>query len=386
MRILLLTIFLDVLAYSMIAPQLPLYVRSFAGSSAPSAALAGVLGAAYAFLQLVSGPVTGALSDRHGRRPVLMICLTGTVVAFTLLANADSLPVLFAAVLIDGLTGGNLTTAYAYISDISTTGDRARRLALAGAAFGAGVTFGPAIGALFASIGVAAPLVAVTVAVVNLAVAARWLPAVRTVDTTPRRSSAPNAASSILGDHRLRGLLFAIFAANTAFAGLQSNFGLFSADRFAWTVRDTGVFFAFVGACAVLTQGFLLRTLQKYVAPRRLISNGLLLLAVGLAGIAASSSGAILFPLAALAALGSGASLPMISAVAVDRIGTDQRGAFMGLTQSLTAGANIVAPLVAGAAYQWIAPAAPYLFGAACAVCAAIAAAFALSADDRARP
>jgi MFS family permease len=381
MLIVLTTIFLDVLAYSMIAPQLPLYLRSFADPTMPTAALAGTLGATYALLQLIAGPITGAASDRFGRRPVLLLCLTGTVGSFLLLANAASVPLIFAAVLIDGMTGGSLTTAYAHLSDISTTENRAHRLALAGAAFGAGITLGPAIGALLAANGAAAPPYALAVACANLALAARWLPRTRH-NTVP---STQGTTQPLLGDRTLRGLLIAIFAANAAFAGLQSNFGLFSGDRFDWGGTETGLFFAFVGACAVFTQGFLLRILQRHIGPKTLIGGGLILLALGLAGIALNQSAPLLFPIAALAALGSGASLPTISAVAVEHIEEHRRGVLMGTTQSLTAAANIVAPLAAGVGYQWIAPEAPYFFGAACALCAATAAATTFTAADRAR-
>jgi DHA1 family tetracycline resistance protein-like MFS transporter len=135
---------MDMLGYGMIVPLLPFYVQQQAGG----AVLAGLLGSLYALMQLLSGPVLGALSDRYGRRPVLLACLLGTGLAFILLGLAQSMGMIFLAVLLDGVTGGNLTTAYAYIADVTLPEERARGLGMVGAAFGLGMIGGPALGGL----------------------------------------------------------------------------------------------------------------------------------------------------------------------------------------------------------------------------------------------
>ncbi|MCX6016894.1 MAG: MFS transporter [Chloroflexi bacterium] len=386
MRTVLFTLFLDVLAYSMIAPLLPFYVHDLAGAGAgvPVAWLAGMLGAGYAAMQLISGPLLGVLSDRHGRRPVLLACQVGTVISFVLLANAMSIEMLFVAVLVDGLTGGNLTAVHAYIADVSTPEKRAHNLALTGVAFGLGVTTGPALGSLLAMVNLHAAVVACIVAAASLILTASFLPESLPAEQRTVRSSGslphqlphqlPRRLSSRLS-HRpaITLLLTAIFAANLSFVGLQANFGLFSAARFAWSMRETSGFFAFVGLCAVLTQGLVLPIAQRRFGDRRLIAAGLPLLALGLAGIAFASDARWVFPAAAIAAFGSGLSLPTLSAVAA-HTAAEQRGLLMGATQSLHAIASIAAPLMTGAAYEFVAPGAPYLAGCACALIAAGAA------------
>ena len=136
------TIFVDMLGYGIMLPLLPFFVQAQDGG----AAIAGALSSLYASAQLFAGPVLGALSDRYGRRPVLLICLLGTSMGYLMLGLAGSLPLVFLAVLIDGLTGGNLTTAYAYIADVTTTENRARGMGMVGAAFGLGLMAGPALG------------------------------------------------------------------------------------------------------------------------------------------------------------------------------------------------------------------------------------------------
>jgi DHA1 family tetracycline resistance protein-like MFS transporter len=368
MRAVLLTLFLDVLAYSMIAPLLPFYVRDLAGDGAATAWLSGMLGAGYAVMQLISGPILGTLSDRRGRRPILLACQAGTIISFALLANATTIEMLFAAVLIDGLTGGNLTTAYAYIADISTSANRARNLALAGAALGLSVTAGPALGSLLAASGAPVTVAACLAAAASFISAAVFLPESRPpAQPTPRMAGTPRYNPATIR------LLAAIFATNLSFAGLQANFGIFSADRFSWTPSETSGFFAFIGCCAVLAQGLLLPAAQRRFGDRALITGGLPLLALGLAGIALARDARWLFPAAAAAALGSGFALPTLSATAA-QAAAEQRGLLMGATQSLLAIANITAPLMTGAAYTFVAPGAPYFAGCACALLASVAA------------
>jgi predicted MFS family arabinose efflux permease len=182
-----------------------------------------------------------------------------------------------------------------------------------------------------------------------------------------------NPLSALRGAREWAAVLSAIFLANLGFGGLQSNFPLFAQLRFAWTAREIGWFIAFVGVCAVLTQGVLLRIAQGQLRAGVLIVIGLSTLAIGLAGIGLAPEPHWLYAAAAVAALGSGLCLPTLSAWMSNQAGPMQQGAVMGATQTTIALANITAPLLAGAAFAYVAAPAPYLLGAALTLMALIA-------------
>jgi MFS transporter, DHA1 family, tetracycline resistance protein len=369
LSILLLVMFLDVLCYGMTLPLLPLYTQALGGA----AAMAGAIAAGYATMQLVSGPLLGALSDQHGRKPVLLVCFAGTVLSYTLVAGSlvsglPLWPALVVAVLIDGITGGNLSTAYAYISDSSTPERRAVALGTAGAAFGLGIMLGPVLGGTLSTSGLRLPaIIAACIALLNLLISTLWL---RESLPSERRaaqlrwtlSSGFDTLRALLREAPgSRGLLAAIFFANLAFAGLQVNFPLFSAARFNWNAQQISYFFAFVGLCAVLTQGLLLRIVRRFMHDHTLALSGLVALALGLLAVALVPSGAALYVAAGIAALGSGVCLPVLSALLSNALPDDRQGALMGGTQTIIALANIGAPLIATAAFTLIAINAPYL-------------------------
>ncbi len=373
-------VFFNILGYGMVSPLLPLYVTRLGGD----AALAGVLGALYAAMQLISGPILGALSDRHGRKPVLLVCFLGTAMSYALLAAAASLPALFAAIALDGLTGGNLTIAYASVADSAPANARAAALARAGAAFGFGVLAGPALGGALAAISLQTPAwAAAGLALANTLFAAflidETLPAgARRLQSTRETGAAATDVAAVwpgrlLSGYRGSGLaaLFAtLFFANAAFAGLQANFPLFSQARFGWTAQSNGYFFAFVGMCAVLAQGVLVHPAQRLAGERRMVVAGCAALALGLAGIALATQGWMLYPITALAALGSGLGLPALAALASARSVPAAQGALMGRTQVVIGLANVSAPLLAGALFVRVGAAAPYWLGALCALAA----------------
>jgi len=360
------TIFLDLLGYGMVVPLLPFYVQSMAGG----ALLAGSLGSLYALMQLFSGPVLGALSDRVGRRPVLLGCLLGTALAFGLLGSAQSLGMLFLAVALDGVTGGNLTTAHAYIADMTRPEQRARALGIAGAALGLGLMAGPALGGLLSGSGLALPAYgAAGVALLNLLFGLRALP-----ESLPPEKRALalewgklNPLAQLGGIGRLGadlGLLAAVFALNLSFAGLQTNFPLFSQARFGWDGLRNGIFFGFVGVCAVLTQGVLFQWAQRRAGERRLALGGLALLAAGLAGTALAPLDGLLYASVGLAALGSGLAIPALSGLISAQVPAAAQGRLMGGLQALLSLTAIGGPALAGVLFERVGTAAPYWMGA----------------------
>lgn len=359
------TVFVDLLGYGMMVPLLPFFVQAQQGG----AVIAGSLGSLYSLMQLVSGPPLGALSDRYGRRPVLLACLLGTSLAYLFLGLADTLALIFLAIMLDGITGGNLTTAYAYIADVTSETERSRGMGLVGAAFGLGLMAGPALGGLLSGFGLAVPaFVASAVALGNVLFGYFFLPESlpperRQVTPSLRALNFPAQLWDLFSIRNLRWLLGAMFTLNLAFSGLQTNFPLYSQARFDWNSTANGVFFAYVGVVAVFVQGFLYRWIQPHLGERRLTLIGMGLMAVGLAGIAAAREGWMLYPLVGLAALGSGVSIPSLSGLVSQRVGPGGQGRLMGGTQALLSLAMIVGPTLAGVTFEQVSAAAPYWLG-----------------------
>ena len=365
LTIIFLTIYLDVFTYGMVAPLLPFFVLRYEGG----ALLAGLLGSLYAVMQLISGPVLGPLSDRYGRRPVLLGCLVGTLAAYTLLGLGQALVFVFLAVLLDGLTGGNLTTAQAYVADITSDAERARGIGMVGAAMGLGMMTGPALGGLLGAVDLRWPALAgCVVAGVNILIGIFLLP--ESLPPTRRAANLHLAGlhigaqlSAAFRQTGLPVLLITLFGLNLSFSGLQSNFPLFSQARFGWGELENGLFFAFVGVCAVITQGVLVGKLSPRLGERHLVWSGLALLAAMLIGVALVRQDWQLYPVVGLAALGSGLSIPALSSLISQAAPSDSQGRVMGGMQSMLSLAAILGPALAGLVFENLSPAAPYWTG-----------------------
>jgi len=367
-------IFVDLLGYGIMLPLLPFYVQAHA--QAGGAAIAGGLMSLYSAVQLVSGPILGALSDRYGRKPILLICLLGTSIAYLLLGLADSLALIFLAVFIDGLTGSNLTLAHAYIADSTTSETRARGFSVAGVAFGLGLMSGPALGGLLSGYGLSIPaLTASAIAFGNTVFGFFILP-----ESLPpeRRESKPisqvfswtDQFTSIFRQANVQKFLIALFLLNLAFAGLQTNFPLYSNQRFEWTPAQNSYFYLYVGVCGVFIQGFLFGRLQRRFGERALILFGLAFMSIGLAGMALTRAAWMLFPTVTLVALGTGCSIPSLTALVSLRVPDNEQGRLMGGTQTLLSLTNIIGPTFAGVTFELIAFSAPYWMGSAFAILA----------------
>lgn len=367
MGLIFLTVMLDLMSYGIVLPLLPFYVQAQQGG----ASAAGLLGSLYALMQFFSGPVLGALSDRYGRRPVLLGCILGTALAYLVLGTAGSLAAVFLAVMIDGITGGNLTTAYAYIADITTPEQRSRGMGMVGAAFGIGIMSGPALGGLLSRYGLALPAFAAAgVALVNISIAFFRLP-----ESLPaeQRSNALRASPlnsfaqlrALIEMAPVRFLLLSLFTLNLAFSGLQTNFPLFSQARFGWGSFQNGIFFAYVGLCAVLIQGVFYGWVHPRLGERSLALLGMALMALGLAGMAAAHRAWALYPLVGMVALGSGLSIPSLSGLASRRVESGVQGRLMGGMQAMLSVAMISGPALAGLAFERLSAGAPYWLGSA---------------------
>ena len=330
------TVFLDMTGYGIVIPLLPFYVQQYA----PGAVLIGLLGSLYAAMQFFGGPFLGGLSDRAGRRPVLLLCLFGTSLAYLLLGLADSLLLLITAVVLAGGASGTLAAAQAYIADSTTPADRARGLGLIGAAFGLGLISGPILGGLLSLFSLSAPAFAASIlALANVAfrlfILPESLPITRRTSTPILHLNPFTQLSSMLGMVSIRALLLAVFLLNLSFAGLLTNFPLFSNVRFGWDATANAFFFAFVGVCAVLTQGVLLGKLQPRFGEVRLLLGGLALMALNLGLMALVSFGPLLYPVIGILAIGTGLAIPALTALISRRVSEREQGKVMGGQQAI---------------------------------------------------
>ena len=253
--IIFLTIFVNLVGFGIIIPLLPFYAETFGASPL----VIGLLFAVFSLGQLIAAPLLGDLSDRYGRRPVLIFSLRGTVVSFVMLALAQSIAMLFLARIVDGLSGGNISTARAYVADITEPKDRARAYGILGAAFGLGFIFGPALSGLLAKVSYTAPIwAAAAITLVATVMAWLWLP--ETVHRAHAGTGNPlRYLPELLQRPVVRRILAIDFVFWFAFAIFQTTFALFVARRFGFDAAQTGYLFAGFGLLGAVVQGGFIR-------------------------------------------------------------------------------------------------------------------------------
>jgi DHA1 family tetracycline resistance protein-like MFS transporter len=406
-------VLIDLLGLTIIIPLMPLYAASF--NATPF--VIGLLGAAYPVMQFVGAPILGRLSDRYGRKPVLFFSQIGTFVGFIILGLANSLWMLFLARLIDGLSGANISTAQAAISDSTTEKTRTQGLGLLGAAFGLGFVIGPIIA--FVSLAISGndyrmpAYVAAVFSLVSILLTWFWLP--ETLPSTKRGQSSGRPAFSFgalfqaLAHPAVGMLLVLMFTQQIAFGGFQQLFSLFTLSRLGLNASGNAIIFVFVGLVVVTVQGGFIGPWSRRFGDRRLIYFGLAALAVGLfltaltppqpppwysqedlqAELAASGefrthenpttenvaielpddnangwSGLVWILVAMVpAAIGGALLQPSINSLITKRVEVDEVGGMLGISAALLSGANAIAPLLGGVIFQVWGPPAPYFIG-----------------------
>ncbi len=358
------TVFVDMAGYGIVLPLLPFY----AGEYSSKAVLVGLLGALYAAMQFVGGPVLGGLSDRVGRRPVLLSCLFGASMAYLLLGSAGTLSMVIVAVALAGGASATLATAQAYIADCTEPEDRARGLGLIGAAFGLGLITGPAAGGLLSlhSLGApafAAAAIAFSNVIFGFFTLPESLPPGKRTRTPVARLNPITQLRGVLGMSGIRTLLIVVFLLNLSFAGLLTNFPLFSNARFGWDATSNAFFFAFVGVCAVFTQGVLIGRLQSRFGEVKLVIGGLALMAVNLGMMALVPYGPLLYPVVGALAVGAGLAIPSVTSLISRRSPDSGQGRLMGGIQSILSLTLILGPIMSGLAFDHLGVPAPYWIG-----------------------
>jgi DHA1 family tetracycline resistance protein-like MFS transporter len=350
-----LTIFVNLVGFGIIIPLLPFYAETFGATPL----VIGLLFASFSLSQLFAAPLLGELSDRWGRRPVLIFSLIGTAVSFAMLAVAQSLAMLFFARIVDGLSGGNITTARAYIADITTEEDRARAFGFLGAAFGLGFIVGPALGALFSHISYTAPIwAAAVITLVATALAWLWLP--ETVHRAHAGGGPWHAVADLVGRPNLRLLLGVDFIYWMAFAIYQTSFALFGARRFGFDVAETGYLLAVFGFLGVLVQGGMVAPVVGRLGERRTLVIGLVSAAIGWGGSALTHSVPVFVAMLVPGAIGIGLTNATLSALVSNAAGRHEQGRVQGAAGALESLGRTIGPVWGNGTLQVFGESAPY--------------------------
>ena len=348
LAIIFLTIFVNLVGFGIIIPLLPFYAQTFGAS--PIAI--GLLFASFSLSQLVASPILGDLSDRWGRRPILIFSLIGTVVSFAMLALAHSLAMLFVARIVDGLSGGNITTARAYIADVTPEENRAKAFGVLGAAFGLGFIIGPALGAAFSRISYTAPIwAAAAITVVATALAFFWLP-----ETVHRAHAGGRSPWRALADswrlHHLRVLFTVDFVYWTAFAVYQTTFALFGAQRFGFDAAHTGYLLSAFGFLGVLVQGGMVGPVVKAMGERQTLMVGLASAAIGWGGSALTHSLPVFVSMLVPGAIGIGLCNATLSSLISKSASPREQGRVQGAAGALESLGRTLGPVWGNGALQ----------------------------------
>jgi DHA1 family tetracycline resistance protein-like MFS transporter len=359
--IIFLTIFVNLIGFGIIIPLLPFYAETFGASPL----VIGLLFAAFSVCQLVAAPILGDWSDRYGRRPILIFSLLGTVASFVLLALARSITLLFVARIVDGLSGGNISTARAYVADITEPKDRARAYGLIGMAFGLGFIFGPALSGVLAKVSITAPIWAAA-AITLLATAVAWLWLPETVHRAQAGTGMPfRNLPDLLRRPALGRVLVIDFVYWFAFAIFQTTFALFTARRFRFDASQTGYFFSAFGVLGAIVQGGLIRPVVHRLGDKPTFIVGLVCSAFGLVAATLTHSVAVFAVTLVPLALGIGFGHPTISSLVSRAARGDEQGRVQGAASAVESLGRTVGPIWGNASLQRFGEGMPYISAAA---------------------
>jgi DHA1 family tetracycline resistance protein-like MFS transporter len=345
----------DILGLTLVLPILPFYAEHYGASPQ----IVGMLVTVYALCQLLSGPVLGRLSDRTGRKPMLIVSQLGTCAGFILLARSHALWMIFLSRFIDGITAGNLPIAQAYISDVTVPENRAKAFGLIGIAFGVSFFIGPAISGYLVRFGFAAPAwAAAALSLTSVFCTYFLLPPVekhaRTAgEPDPGSPLRPSVFMKYLRNPGLGRLLLQFFFFGLAFADFMAGFALFAERRFTahghpFGAREIGYYYTYLGFLAIISQGYLLQKLIRRFGEARLVVGGFLAQAIGYGALALVHQVPALLFTALFNSLGSGVLRPALTSLISRQASKNDQGLVMGLAQSLVSVGQIVSPVLAG--------------------------------------
>ncbi|MCC6276761.1 MAG: MFS transporter [Oligoflexia bacterium] len=366
MTIIFLTVFIDLIGFGMILPLSPFYAEHFGASPLE----VGLLQASFSLMQFIVAPLWGRLSDRFGRRPVLLMSLLGSSISYFVFGWAQSLSWLFASRIFQGIFTANFGVAQACVADLTAEKDRAKGMGIVGAAFGLGFIFGPFFGAQLSILGFGMGFPATMaglVCLINFVMALFWLP-----ETLKKGEKAEErkefigrfeALKRVFESPQIAALMLVYFLCTFSLANLESTLALFSERRFSFGVRETGQLFAFVGVIMAITQGYLIRKLIPRIGERMMMVWGPLIAAVGFSAVAWSPTWGTLAAVLVFVAIGTGITNPALLG-SISLLSSDNRqGIVLGVTQSVGSLARILGPVSGGFFFKHWGIEAPYLIG-----------------------
>lgn len=349
-----LVVFIDLVGFGMIIPILPFYAEYEPFRATPFEI--GLLLSIYSWMQFIFAPLLGRLSDRHGRRPILLISLIGSAVGYMIIGFAGSLAIVFVGRVVSGITGANISAAQAYVADVTTKENRAKGLGLFGAAFGLGFVMGPAIAGVLSKFSIQLPFYfAAGLSLTSAAAVYFFLP--ESLVRRPGDEGNVSSAQKRSLIERLSDRTFALLNASyfflvTAFSIMTYAFVLFTSFRYGYNAEQNGYLFAFVGIIAIIGQGFLFAPLARRFGEARLTPLGCLIMAVSLflmPTIGPDSGGIYaLLGVCVLLSLGNALASPSLTSLVSKSSRDDDQGASLGIMQSGASLARAVGPMIGG--------------------------------------
>lgn len=359
--VLFLTVFIDLIGFGMVIPFLSYYAREYGASGVVVGAVVGI----YSIMQFFFAPIWGRLSDRIGRRPVILISLTASCSGYLLFALADNLALLFLSRIIAGAGGANIGTAQAYIADVTTPRERARGMGIIGAAFGLGFILGPPLSGILSAAGtrqglagnLLPGLAAAALSFVALTVAFVVLAESKPADLQPRSGLPPQFDPrmwrTVTHESSLLALMSALFLTLLAVAGMEITVTLHARDRFQFEQLDLAWLFLFMGAIVGAIQGGLIGRLAKAVGEKKLILIGAASFTLGFLIVPSLYRLPLLYGAALFVAVGQGLTYPSLTSLVSKEAPPADRGSVLGLATAIGSLARFVGPVVSGFLYDW---------------------------------
>ncbi|MGZ7040667.1 MAG: MFS transporter [Thermoanaerobaculia bacterium] len=358
--VLFLTVFIDLIGFGMVIPFLSFYAREYGASGVMVGAVVGV----YSIMQFFFAPVWGRMSDRIGRRPVILISLTASCLGYLLFGFAHGLGLLFASRIIAGAGGANIGTAQAYIADSTTPENRAKGMGLIGAAFGMGFIMGPPLSGILSAVGIRhhlpgnllPGLAAAALSLVALSIALFVLAESKKPDTTVRSGLPPQFDRRIwseMAEHSLlASIMLTLFLTLLSVAGMETSVTLHARDRFHFTQLDMAYFFLFMGVIVATIQGGLIGRLAKRFGEKTLVAIGAASFTIGLGMVPVVGTVSLLYVVAFFIAIGQGLSYPSLTSLVTKASPAKEHGSMLGLASGVGSLARFLGPILSGFLYD----------------------------------